>query len=223
MSLLARDRQAEPESGPISPFRHPGRREGRLAGVALVILGNGAGSIAGLVALGGTASAILIPVVVVVGLGALWLQWQTYESERAVRFHRHEDSYQYMADQWAKGEHTLIATVDMSAAEQNEQVRTVLVSKAQRGELTLCLPSAKRGKPVVKELEAAGATVHCYPTESPPQVRFSVLQWQTGDEEVLVGRWDNKCFEIRRFTAGTSTRYLAHDYAKLLSIVEAEA
>lgn len=213
----------EPRRGRINPLLHPGKRESRLAGVAIVILGNSAGSIAGLVALGGTAAAVLIPAVLVVAAGALWLQWQTYAAERAVRFYRHEDSYEYMCEQWAKGEHTLIATVDMSPAEQSEQVRAVLLEKARRGELTLCLPTARRGKSIVRELEDAGAAVHCYPTERPPKVRFSLLQWQSGDEELLVGRWDNRCFEIRRFPAGASTQFLAHDYAKLLSGAEVEA
>jgi hypothetical protein len=78
----------------------------------------------------------------------------------------------------------VIVTRDMSWAD--DQMKSVLTAKAQRGELGIILPAAI---PLTDELAALGAAVHVYPPLGfTPLSRFVTLNADQADPTVLIGR-----------------------------------
>lgn len=108
-----------------------------------------------------------------------------------------------------------IFTRDMSWV-QDEEMRTLLRSKARRDELCLCLPQRIA---LSDELEKEGARVSIYPELNyTPQSRFTLINKGRMDAEVAVGRGFKDKHLIEEFSVGGHPAFfIADDLIEIIS------
>jgi len=107
---------------------------------------------------------------------------------------------EYMHSWIEHGGRVAIWTRDMSWA-QNQNTRRLLIQKAERGELILCLPQRND---LASELAAAGAEVCAYGTEllESPASRFTITFFGRDGARLAVGRAVGDTHSIDEFNSG---------------------
>lgn len=121
----------------------------------------------------------------------------------------------YMHDWIRHGGRVAIWTRDMSWV-QNRETRKLLVEKARRNELILCLPELNE---LAKELAAAGAEVCAYGTRhlESPASRFTIAFFGRDRSRVAIGRAEGDTHVIDEFSAGDHPAFhLAEDLITLV-------
>jgi hypothetical protein len=146
------------------------------------------------------------------------LEFLSHRGRRVYAKSDEEGIKRYMHTWITHGGRVAIWTRDMSWA-QNAETRSMLLKKAARGELILCLPERNA---FAQELEAAGAEVCAYGSmhlESPAS-RFTITCFGRDGAQVAVGRAEGYAHVIDEFTAGSHPAfYLAED---LIALVRAQ-
>jgi hypothetical protein len=115
------------------------------------------------------------------------------------------------------GGRVAIWTRDMSWA-QNAETQGLLIAKARRGELILCLPEIN---PLARELSAAGAEVCAYGARllEAPASRFTIVFFGRDGSRVAVGRAEGDTHVIDEFSAGDHPAF--HLAADLVTLARA--
>ena len=81
---------------------------------------------------------------------------------------------------------TAIFSNDMTWAREDGRIKDVLLNKARRSELIVCLPKQIQ---LTEELEKAGAQVYTYEHLNViPESRFTIVKFGRGDATVAIGR-----------------------------------
>jgi hypothetical protein len=121
----------------------------------------------------------------------------------------------YMHDWIHHGGRVAIWTRDMSWA-NNTDTRTLMLEKASRGELILCLPESNA---FADQLAAAGAEVCPYGSDllESPSSRFTIIFFGRDGAQLAVGRAQGDTHVIDEFNAGSHPAfYLAEDLITLV-------
>jgi hypothetical protein len=123
----------------------------------------------------------------------------------------------YMHDWINHGSRVAIWTRDFSWA-QNPETRGLLMEKARRGELILCLPEFNE---LATELGRAGAEVCAYGARllSSPASRFTIAFFGRDGSRVAIGRTEGDTHVIDEFSAGDHPAF--HLAADLVALVRA--
>ncbi len=124
----------------------------------------------------------------------------------------------YMHGWIEHGGRVAIWTRDMSWA-QNFETKELLVKKAQKGELILCLPETNE---FASELQKEGAELCAYGMNDieHPSSRFTIAYYGRDGSRVAVGRAEGDCHVIDEFKSGTHPAYyLAEDLIKVARTV----
>jgi hypothetical protein len=127
----------------------------------------------------------------------------------------------YMHDWIEPGGRVAVWTRDMTWA-QNQETRSLLINKARRKELILCLPELNE---LAKELSGAGAEVCAYGTRhlESPASRFTIAFFGRDGSRVAVGRADGDTHVIDEFSAGGHPAFhLATDLVALVRSVQSQ-
>lgn len=119
----------------------------------------------------------------------------------------------YMHGWIRHGGRVAIWTRDMSWA-HDDRTQDLLKSKAEAGELIICLPKTM---PLTQELEKLGAEICAYGTEiSSPASRFTIAFFGRDGAQVAVGRSQGRDHIIDEFNSGEHpVFYIAEDLVKL--------
>ncbi|HLJ96719.1 MAG TPA: hypothetical protein VKU02_26335 [Gemmataceae bacterium] len=137
---------------------------------------------------------------------------------RGQRVYRRTDAEgirKYMHDWIEHGGRVAIWTRDMTWA-QNPESRKLLMEKARRRELILCLPELNEP---ARELAAAGAEVYAYGAKhlEAPASRFTIARFGRDGSRVAVGRADGDTHVIDEFSRGCHPAFhLAEDLIMLV-------
>lgn len=117
-------------------------------------------------------------------LVAVCIELYTYWTSRPQILTDKESIRQYLCE-WIKGgDRVLIVSRDLSWV-NDEETHELLLGKARRHELDICVPERTE---LVTLLEENNATVHTYSTLSTVLTsRFTVRNWGTGDAQVTTG------------------------------------
>jgi hypothetical protein len=120
----------------------------------------------------------------------------------------------YMHDWIEHGGRVAIWTRDMTWA-QNPQSRALLLEKAKRNELILCLPEPNE---LARELEAAGSEVCAYGAKylEAPGSRFTIAMFGRDGSRVAVGRAEGDTHVIDEFSRNHPVFHLAEDLIVLV-------
>jgi len=123
----------------------------------------------------------------------------------------------YMHSWIEHGGRVAIWTRDMSWAEK-EETRHLLMEKARRDELILCLPEAT---PLATELSCAGAELCAYGAQllEAPASRFTIVFFGRDGSRVAVGRAEGDTHVIDEFSAGDHPAF--HLAADLVTLARA--
>ena len=121
----------------------------------------------------------------------------------------------YMHNWIEYGGRVAIWTRNMSWAD-NDRTTKLLITKAQHGELILCLPHSTQ---LTEKLESRGAEVCYYGAESfdSPASRFTIIYFDRDGSSVAVGRTVGDTHVIDEFSAGDHPAYhIAKDLVALV-------
>lgn len=120
----------------------------------------------------------------------------------------------YMHRWISGGSRVVIFTRDMSWARE-PRIRDLLASKAQRSELTVCLPEPIE---LTDELARHGARIVVYPVLSyVPTSRFTIVNEDRMDARVAIGRQVKGVHVIEEFAAGEHPVFaVAHDLVQII-------
>jgi len=127
----------------------------------------------------------------------------------------------YMHDWIEPGGRVAVWTRDMSWA-QNRETRSLLMYKARRKELILCLPELNE---LATELSGAGAEVCAYGARhlESPASRFTISFFGRVGSRVAVGRAEGDTHVIDEFSAGGHPAFhLASDLVALVRSVQSQ-
>jgi hypothetical protein len=96
-----------------------------------------------------------------------------------------------------------------------QSIHELLVDKASKHELTVCLPKETE---LSRELQDAGARVATYAGLSVvPEARFTIIRYGQQDAEVAIGRHDGEVHRIERFASGRHPAFaIAEDLVRLV-------
>ena len=109
----------------------------------------------------------------------------TYQLNQPISFDSENEINDYMYEWISKGRRVVIFTHDMSWANE-DRMRRILAKKAQRNELTICLP---KNIELTRSLTRYGATILTYEQLNyVPQSRFTIINKDRMDAHVAVGR-----------------------------------
>ena len=158
------------------------------------------------------ASAVFFFVVLVV------LEFQTHRGHRVYAATDALGIRKYMHEWIQHGGRVAIWTRDMSWA-QNEYTRSLLIQKAARRELILCLPEQNE---LTAELAAAGAEVCAYGAKylESPASRFTIAFFGRDGSRVAVGRISGDTHAIDEFSVGSHPAF--HVAEDLIALVRAQ-
>jgi hypothetical protein len=126
-----------------------------------------------------------------------------------------EGIQRYMHEWIEHGGRVAIWTRDMTWA-QNAESRRLLIEKARRNELILCLPELNE---LATELEAAGSEVCAYGAKhlESPASRFTIALFGRDGSRVAVGRAEGDTHVIDEFSRGSHPAFhLAEDLITLV-------
>lgn len=185
--------------------------------IATVVLATGA-AVPTLLELDDPAWLPAVPITVILLAAALviTLDIRTWLAGRPSRFNSDETIRDFMFDWISEDGRVSIYTRDMSWAQPEDRIAELLKAKAERGELTLCLPQRIA---LTDQLEAHGASVYTYGNLNyAPVSRFTVVRAGREDAQVAIGRRINGVHTISTYSRGEHSAFaLAED---LLAFVE---
>ena len=147
----------------------------------------------------------------------IWAIGAVVRSETPTRIYQANDksgirNYLY---RWIEnGGRVAIWTRDMSWAD-DDKVAQLLRRKAERGELTICLP---REIPKSDELKQIGAEVFAYGASQAPDSRFTIVNYEQAGSRVAVGRRSDNRHIIQEFAAADEhpAFYMAYDLVRMV-------
>jgi len=148
-------------------------------------------------------------------IATLALDIREHWSHRPKRYKKPASIIDYMYS-WISSEgRVVIFTHDLSWA-GDSRIRELLATKAQRSELTICLP-----EPIdlTNELARLGARIHTYPSlKYVPTSRFTIIREGREDATVAIGRKVHGVHVIEEFASGEHPVFsVAHDLVQLVS------
>lgn len=158
----------------------------------------------------------VIALLIVSGILFVWLLVQECRAARRRTIFSIDDAEgirTYMHDWILPGGRVAVWTRDMSWAD-NAETRELLRTKAERGELIICVP---KPRPFTDELAESGAEIYAYEGLSgAPQSRFTIVQYGQGGSRVAVGRRAGGNHVIEEFSLGEHPAFhLAEDLVQL--------
>lgn len=123
-----------------------------------------------------------IGITTAVFLGMLFSVWQS----RTPRVYAPSGVNDYMLTWVGQEGKAAIFSNDLTWAREDGRIKDVLLNKARRNELILCLP---KQIPLTEELQKAGAQVYTYEhLHVVPESRFTIVKFGRGDATVAIGR-----------------------------------
>lgn len=175
-------------------------------------------------------AAVILVVVLVAGVG-LVVEMVAFLSERPRRFKDAARINGFMHRWIAQEGKVLIFTRDMTWVSDNvhvsrlrrlfdvlrdgerQTIKGLLLKKAKRGDLIVCLPQRTE---LSDELEANGAQVVAYPELGlSPEARFTIVRHDRHDAQVAIGRHDGQRHRVETFAKGQHPAFaLANDLAR---------
>ena len=157
---------------------------------------------------------VLVAVTTVSFVGMLFFEIRDYRRAFPPALGSAEEIRSYMFKWISKGGRVAIFTRDMSWA--TDQIRDLLLNKARRAELTVCLPARI---PLAEELQREGAEILTYEDLGyVPQSRFTIINKGRMDARVAVGRQLERGHVIEEFAVGDHPVFsIANDMVEILS------
>jgi hypothetical protein len=158
---------------------------------------------------------IVLLTITVIGI-VFMIYWDIYSYlRRRPKFYRKTEAIdQYMYRWISERGRILIFTRDMSWAASKE-IKQLLIEKANRGELEICLP-----KPISlsTEFAAAGAKVYTYSSYSEALYsRFTIIRYGKDDARIAIGRNVDGVHKIDEYSYGTDPVFsIAYDLVRII-------
>jgi hypothetical protein len=122
-----------------------------------------------------------------------------------------ESINQYMF-KWIKNSGRIaIFSRDMSFATSNKEIKKLLLSKSEKGEVIACVP---KEVPLTDELKTKGAEIYAYSKKQDivPQTRFTIVNYGQGKKErVAVAHGETGFHVIQEFDKNDPVIYLTKD------------
>lgn len=108
----------------------------------------------------------------------------------------------------------VIFTRDMSWA-TSTKIKQLLIEKANKGELEICLPAATS---LTTELAAAGAEIHTYTSfKGSPYSRFTIIRYGKDDARIAIGKNVDGYHQINEYSYGIDPIFsIAYDLVKII-------
>lgn len=143
--------------------------------------------------------AVALTVLAVVFLFALCFDLWEHWKRRPHKYKSPEKINDYMFRWIYRGGRVVVFTRDMSWA-QDRRIENLLLDKAKRNELSICLPQPIE---LTQKLSAAGAEIFTYENvEHIPLSRFTIINDGRMDASVAIGRQINGTHVIEEFAVG---------------------
>lgn len=160
--------------------------------------------------------AVPITLLIVAAMLVITLDIRSWRGARPSRFSSEDAIRDFMVEWISQEGRVCIYTRDMSWAQQDDRVSELLQTKAERGELTICLPKRIA---LTDRLENKGASVYTYSKlDYAPVSRFTVVRAGREDAQVAIGRQIDGVHTISTYSRGEHSAFaLAED---LLAFVE---
>lgn len=110
----------------------------------------------------------------------------------------------------------VILSRDLSWAENNAEIQSIMIGKASRRELTILVENETE---LTKALRDAGATTIYYGSFGfVPAARFTIVDYEKIDARVAIGTRAGNIHNVKEHTAASSVEfYLANDLVRLLT------
>lgn len=142
---------------------------------------------------------IVLGVAICLFAGAITLEIRSSLRSKPLSLADETQIRDYMYRWISRGGRVAIFSRDMSWV-RDEEMKEMLLSKAHRNELCICLPHKI---PLVEELAGEGAEVCVYPElEYVPKSRFTIINRERADAQVAVGRRSEGKHVIQEFAVG---------------------
>ena len=122
---------------------------------------------------------------------------------------------QYMVKWIGNSGQVAIFSRDMSFASGDKEIKRLLLSKSEKGEVIACVP---KEVPLTNDLKAKGAKIHPYSKKQDfsPQTRFTIANYGQGKKErVAVAHGENGFHVIQEFGKDDLVIYLTKDLIDL--------
>jgi hypothetical protein len=160
--------------------------------------------------------AVPITLIILAAILVVTLDIRSWRAGRPSRFGSEDAIRDFMFNWISQDGRVTIYTRDMSWAEKEDRIAELLEAKAERGELTLCLPKRIA---LADRLETHGASVCTYSKlDYAPVSRFTVVRAGREDAQVAIGRQIDGVHTISTYSRGEHSVFaLAED---LLAFVE---
>jgi hypothetical protein len=136
------------------------------------------------------------------------------------RYTRQKKIDAYMCRWLSSGGRAVVFSRDMSWA-KNEPIKSMLVTKAELDELTICL---EKDLPITDHLKKAGAKIITYGGYNfVPRSRFTIMDYDKEGARVAVGVHQDGKHVIQEFRSGSHPFFaVAEDLVKLLHAMKRE-
>lgn len=156
----------------------------------------------------------LIAVAVVASVYLIVAEAVEYYHKAPKSFKSNDAINTYMRNWLKSGGRSLIFSRDMSWADE-PTTRDILISKANRGELVLCV---EHEMPLATSLRQAGAKIIRYgELNHVPRSRFTIVDFEKDGARVAIGGHVNGAHLIQEYQSGQHPLFaLADDLAKIL-------
>lgn len=143
---------------------------------------------------------ILIGFGVVLTAVAVFMDIRDFVSHRPKAFKTKKQIRDYMYHWIDGGGKVCIFSNDLSWVDDDSEMIDMLRRKAEKNELSICIPEMI---PIAETLKANGATILTYaPLKVVPQSRFTIINCGRLDSQVAVGRRMDGVHVIEEFGAG---------------------
>lgn len=141
--------------------------------------------------------------------------WDIYSYLRKrPKFYRTTKAIDHYMYRWiSQRGRVVIFTRDMSWVTDN--IKELLLEKASKGELEICLPSPI---PLTTELANAGAEVYTYTSfNDAPSSRFTIVRYGKDDARIAIGRNVNGLHRIDEYSYGADPVFsVAYDLVRIV-------
>ena len=146
-----------------------------------------------------TRQAVSVTILAILFVVALGFDIGEHLRHRPKRYKSHEKINRFMQRWISGGGQAVIFTRDMSWANES-YIQELLVAKARKSELTICLPEPIA---LTNELERFGARIVAYPAlQYVPNSRFTIINDNKMDARVAIGHQVKGVHVIEEFAAG---------------------
>lgn len=157
---------------------------------------------------------IILGILICFFLAAVILSIIDYIKRKPLLLRKESKIRDYMYRWISRGGRTVIFSHDLSWV-RDDRMKDLLRSKAQRNELSICLP---RRTPFVEELENIGASIYDYPElQYVPRSRFTIINMGRHDAQVAVGGSFKRKHLIEEFSIGEHPYFfIANDLVEII-------